>query len=299
MRRLCKVHPALFQRCLPVFFCLHAVAQTSLFRDLHVEKKPGQETGPAVVTVNGKTKRVVQHAVEAWPVMNGQNALILVRRKSKDQNGEYHLLFVDGTSRKRRDLGAVPFASAELKDLKLSDGTWAFLLNGNTAGGPALVVADTDGIHGRVSGATSVQAEANSVSYVDNRTGQTVNVSITALLGTDMGGIYEVNATNLQKRDYVQFLRDGSAVLTGRNGQFLTGTWWTDGENMIMAVNNAQRLEWPRRSLVPVEGVPAGTRLTVRLLDPLSSNKEKGGDSVRAILLSPGAVDGKIFLPER
>ena len=289
-------------RFLPLpLLCWAGIAQTPAFSDLHVYTKPGQQTGQALVTVNGKVRRVAQHALEAWPVMNGQNALILVLGAKKEDNGAYRLLYLDGETRKRRDLGAVPFASALFKkDVKLHDDSWAFMLGGNSDAGPVLIAADTDGIHGRVTGANSPQFDSSgkSLRYVDGRTGQRVAVAIESLLGADMTSIYEAHATNTDALDYVQFLRDGSAVLSDPNGQFLTGKWWTNGSSMTAVLSNHQKLEWPRTSLMEVNGVPAGTQLAVRLLHPLASQKAREGDKVEAVLLSPAEVDGKILLPQ-
>ena len=106
---------------------LPTIAQQVSFKDLHVEKKPGKQVGPAVVTVNGKPKHLATHALQAWTVMNGQNALVLVLHAKSKAPDEYHLRFYDGQTRKYRDLGVVPFATAELIEAKQSDGSWAFV----------------------------------------------------------------------------------------------------------------------------------------------------------------------------
>jgi hypothetical protein len=110
--------PALFVLVSPL-----AVAQVAAFRNLHVEKEPGERTGPAVISVNGKPKRLVQRALDAWPVMNGQNALVLVLHTRKNAPEEYHLRFYEGASRKYRDLGAIVFQSATFTEHELSDGS--------------------------------------------------------------------------------------------------------------------------------------------------------------------------------
>jgi hypothetical protein len=51
--------------------------------------------------------------------------------------------------------------------------------------------------------------------------------------------------------------------------------------------------------LKPVEGVPAGARFEVRLLDELSSRDTHEGDTVRAVALSPMVVNGKILIPSK
>ncbi len=278
--------------------CFSVIAQEHPFSDLRVKKKPGQQTGQALVTVGGKARRISQHALEAWPVMNGQNALILVLSSEKPHKGEYRLLFYEGEARKHRDLGSTPFTSAELLQQKQNNGEWAFVLNGRAGNRPDIIVADLDGIHGRIDAADSPKLEAAALRYKDIRTGQTKAIPLRSLLATDMTGIYEIKPTGAGGSQYVQFLRDRNAVLSSRNGQFRAGDWWTDGRNMAMRFANGQTLEWARTSLMPIDGVPAGARLIVRLLHPLSSLKAKEGDPVNAVLISPAVVKGKIFLPQ-
>ncbi|HMJ60119.1 MAG TPA: hypothetical protein VK493_00090, partial [Bryobacteraceae bacterium] len=116
-----------------------ASAQTPAFHDIRVEKRPGQLAGPALVTVNGKARRISAHALEAWPVMDGRNALVLALDSKRTANEKYRLVFVEGATRKRRDLGAVPFRSAELSQRELTAENWAFLLRGSDGEEPALV----------------------------------------------------------------------------------------------------------------------------------------------------------------
>src|SRR5581483_8388690 len=101
--------------------CLIASGQQAIFSDIHVDKKPGQQTGTAIVTIKGKAKQLTRHALEAWPVMDGQNALVIVSNINKDSPGEKRLRFYEGETRKFRDLGLVPFSSAELQQQKQSD----------------------------------------------------------------------------------------------------------------------------------------------------------------------------------
>ncbi len=67
---------------------------------------------------------------------------------------------------------------------------------------------------------------------------------------------------------------------------------------MVMAMKDGQRFAWTRTSLVPVAGIPVGTRLVVRLLQPLASQKVKEGDPVKAVLISTSSIEGKIMLPQ-
>jgi hypothetical protein len=280
-------------------FCLASAPQAPALHDLHVEIKPGEQSGDAVVTVNGKSRRIVKHATRAWPVMKGENALIIVEGQKPEENGKYRLLFVDGDTRRRRDLGAIPFSSGELKDVQLPDGDWAFVVTGQSAASPMLIVADNKAVHGRVPGASAARIIGPlTVRYTDTRTGHTVSVPLTSLLGADFDGIYQVHAIAVNETDYVQFQPDGSSAFSTHDGHTLKGRWWTDGNAMTTVLSNGQRLEWLRASLTKVKGVPAGMRLVVRLLQPLESQKAKDGDPVKAVLLSPATVEGKIYLPQ-
>jgi len=279
--------------------CIASEAQSPAFHNVHVELKPGEQSGDAVITLKDKSKRIVKHATRAWPVMKGENALIVMRAEKPEENGNYRLLFVEGQTRKRRDLGPIPFASGELKDVQLPDGDWAFVITGQSKAGSMLIVADTDAIHGRVPDASAARiVHPLTVRYIDGHTGRSVSVPLATLLGTDFVGIYQVHAVAVNQTDYVQFQPDGSSVFSTYDGHTMKGTWWTDGNTMTTVLNNGQKLQWLRSSLTEVKGVPAGTRLAVRLLQPLESQKAKDGDPVKAVLLSPATVDGKIYLPQ-
>jgi hypothetical protein len=68
--------------------------------------------GTAVVTINGKVRQISR---QAWPVMDGSNALLLVTAYGAGKTvNRYELILVDGESSKRRVLGEAPFTAAEL-----------------------------------------------------------------------------------------------------------------------------------------------------------------------------------------
>ncbi len=96
---------------------------------------------------------------------------------------------------------------------------------------------------------------------------------------------------------HVQFLHDGSAVVVEPDKPPVTGRWWTSGDLMITKLDSGAQLNWPRASLTRVVGVPAGSRLVVRLLQPLSSVTAKEGMPVDAVLIAPAMVDGKVLIP--
>ncbi len=110
-----------------------------------------------------------------------------------------------------------------------------------------------------------------------------------------MKAIYHAQANGER---YVQFLPDGRAVIARADNSYQTGLWSTDGSEVRIMLPDKRQLNLPRTGLRPVEGVPAGTRLVVRLLNPLSSYKAKENQPVEAILVSPASISEKIFLPQ-
>jgi hypothetical protein len=117
-----------------VIFCASLFGQEAEFHTLRVDKKKGEPTGVALITINGKPKRISTGTFQAWPIMDEQNALVIVR-EPKNASGEYRLRYVEGESKKRRDLGPVPFIAAELTQHKQTDGSWIFVLSGKPRAG--------------------------------------------------------------------------------------------------------------------------------------------------------------------
>lgn len=273
--------------------CVVAAAQQPppSFKDVHVDKKPGQTTGHALVTINGKVRRIATNALQAWPIVNGQDALVLWL-DNKAPAAQYRLRFVEGATRKRRELGAVPFSSAKLIEQQ-HNGDWVFALASQEATGPVLIVADTEAIHGEIRGATDPKFESGALAYKDAASGESKQVPLDAILGADMREIYR-----FRESQFLQFNRDGTAVVEEQNGQFQTGTWRTDGIDMTFVPKAGSSVRFPRHELLRTEGVAAGTRLDVRLLHPLDSRTVKEGDPVRAVLITPASVDGRIFIPQ-
>jgi hypothetical protein len=261
--------------------CLNTAAQELVLRNIHVEKKLGQESGPVMATVNGKPRKILPEATQVWAVMGGKNALVLIPPSKKEpQNKEYHLRFYDTSVHKGRFLGPLPFAQAEFSEQKLPDGSWIFLLSGLDPHSKErlLVLADVDAIRVRLAGAKARIPDEQSLS---------------TLLAPDMLAIFETT----KPAQHVQFLHDGSAVVIEPDKQPVTGRWWTDGDTMSAKLNDGAQLNWPRASLTRVVGVPAGWRLVVRLMQPLSSNTAKEGMPVDAVLISPALVNGKVLIP--
>jgi hypothetical protein len=213
--------------------------------------------------------------------MGGKNALALIPPSRKQpETGEYQLRFQDISVRKGRVLGTVPFAQAEFSELKLPDGNWAFLLSGRDphSNKPLLVIADVYAVRSQMAGEKARPPDAQSLS---------------AILAPDMVAIFATTTP----AQHVQFLHDGSAVVTEQGKPPAAGRWWTSGDVMNTKLDSGAQLSWPRPSLTRVAGVPAGSRLAVRLLQPLSSVTAKEGTPVDAVLIAPAMVDGKVLLP--
>lgn len=272
--------------------CAAIFAQSSDFHSLHIDKRTGEETGPALVTVNGKARRISDHVYQGWPIMNEQNAL-LIALEPKNLTGHYRLRYIEGESRKRRDLGAVPFTSAKLTQHQQQDGSWIFVLSGQSEGKSEIVITGINVVRGRIHNASSPRFDNGVMSYHDDATGQTKTAQLTALMGSGMQSIYRTRADG-----YVQFLPNGTALVTQSNGSFRNGVWSTDGVNMNVVFNDGAHLDLARAGLTPVDGVPAGLRVVVRILQPLSSYKNKAGDKITAALISPAWIHGKIFIPQ-
>jgi hypothetical protein len=272
-------------------------AQQIRFPQLRIVKKPGQQTGSVLVTIKGKNKILARHALQAWPIEDGEHALVLVASRKKTGGEEYHLFFYEGLTRKYRDLGTVPFAATELIEAKQSDGTWVFAVTGTYLEKPTIVLAGANGVHGMLQNASAPALHEDFLTFLDAN-GNPKTLPIGPLIAKDMTGIYEVNAPGSEKVRYVQFLRTGVAVVVGPDGQFHNAMWRTNGEAMIVTETDGSEVRWPRESLMPVTGIPAGTRLVVRLVQPLASEKTKEGDPVEAVLISPANINDSILIPQ-
>src|SRR3954447_3063339 len=100
--------------------CSNLAAQELVLRDIHVDKKPGQKSGPVIATINGKPRRILPEAIHVWAVMGGKNALVLIPpSKKQPQTEEYQIRFHDTSVHKGRFLGTVPFFEADFSELKL------------------------------------------------------------------------------------------------------------------------------------------------------------------------------------
>lgn len=272
-----------------------AAETTSPVTTITIVRKDGRKDGVAKMTVSGskaKPRNITKHAMQAWPVRDGQGALVLVVEKK-----HYLLRYYDLDSGRRRNLGTVPFGHASLQETKVATEAWAFALTGTdpATGQPLTLVGSTDAVTGVLPGESSPVFAGNSLTCSTAEGKQTIKVA--SLLGTNLGDIYTPPQTSAASPEYLQVFPNGTAMTVSHDGLVHNGSWHTDGITLHVSTG-ATNLSLPQSSLEKVTGVPAGTRFSVRLLQPLSSRVEKEGMIVHAVSIEPLIIDGKIFLPE-
>ncbi len=257
-----------------------------------IVRKSGHQDGVAKMTVKGKTSSITKHAMQAWPVRDGQGALILIVQKK-----QYLLRYYDLDSGRRRTLGAVPFSNGSLQETKLSHEGWAFALSGKdfATGQPLTLVGSTDAMPGLLPDATSPTFSEDSLTCTTHAGQQTVKIA--NLLGTDLDDIYTPPQSSPTSPQYLQVFPNGTAMVEAHDGTIYKGQWHTDGTTLHITAG-ATSLSLPQSSLEKVTGIPAGSRFSVRLLQPLSSRTAKEGMTIKAVSIEPLVVDGSIFLPE-
>jgi hypothetical protein len=173
VRHVCLL--LMFAALLPVTRCLHA--QQSSIVKLTVEKKPGALDGRAMATVKGpakvkgrvviteKTGRIATQAIQAWIVLDGQGALLLLSPEKKGLPNRLRYYELDAG--KGRLLGRVPLEEATIAERKPANEQWAFALSGSdpVSKQPVIFAGDTHAIHARIDGASQPQFSADSLSY--------------------------------------------------------------------------------------------------------------------------------------
>ncbi len=290
-------------------------AQSAVMVKLVIVRKPGVPDGNAMatvrapihvkgkVTVREKTGHIAIHALQAWIIMNGQGALLLLSPEKK--GGQYQLRYYQLDEGKGRMLGDVPFAQATMEESRATDAPWAFALSGTDSSTtqPVIVAGDTQAIHAQLPAASDPHFSADTLSF--QSAGETRTLKVPALLGQEtLGHIYAPRTPDARVA-YLQFLPDGDSLTTTSNGEVESGRWITDGSSFritpLQPAKGAVKgpvTVWRLADLQTVMGVPAGSHLNVRLLQPLSSRTAKKGMPVQAVLISPGIFDGGILLPQ-
>ena len=165
----------MFAALLPVTLCLRA--QQSSIVKLTVEKKLGALDGRAMATVKGPAKvkgkvvitentgRIASQAIQAWIVLDGQGALLLLSPEKKGLSNRLRYYELDAG--KGRLLGRLPFQEATIAERKPANDQWAFALSGTdpVSKQPVVFAGDTHAIHARIDDASQPQFSADSLSY--------------------------------------------------------------------------------------------------------------------------------------
>jgi opacity protein-like surface antigen len=266
--------------------------------DITIVRKTGQEDGVAQMMVKNKVRKITPHAVQAWPVRNGQAALILVLDKKGSAPKQYLLRYYDLDSGRRRVLGTVPLSGGTMQESKSSEGIWAFALSGKdlTTAQPVTIVGDDEAIPGIIPGAVSPSFSGDDLTYISTPGNEKQTIKTVSLLGTSLSDIYSPPQSSIVTLKYLQIFTNGTAMTVSNDGVVHQGHWQTDGKTIDLTVDNA-KLSFAQASLEPVKGIPAGTYLSVRLLQPLSSHTTKEGARIAAISINPVVIHGDILIP--
>ncbi len=278
---------------------VHAAAQGPFtITKLIVVKKLGQSDGRAMATVGRQTGRIADHAIQAWMVMGGKGALLLLSPEKKGK--AYRLRYYQADAAEGRLLGHVPFREAGMVETAsaANDSIWGFALSGEDSSTkrPLVIAGDTEAIHARLDDARSPQFTADSLSILQH--GQPIAIPIKALLGKEAAGRIYAPPEAWPKTSFLEFLPTGEALSYDSAGEVERGSWVTDGSRFMVTSSAGVDTTWQIPTLQPVMGVPALTRLSVRLLQPLSSRTATQGTNVRAILITPGVFEGALLLPQ-
>ncbi|MDQ2834468.1 MAG: LssY C-terminal domain-containing protein [Acidobacteriota bacterium] len=290
--------------CLLVFLLISCVpaygatdANSSTPPQITIIRKAGREDGVAALVVKGKVRKITPHAMQAWTVRNGRGALVLVVEHGRSSAKKFLLRYYDLESGRRRVLGEVPFQSAELQESKPDEEEWAFALTGNNVAGGQIVtvVGDDEAVPGVLAGASQASFAGDDLTVTAG--GETHTFRTANLLGTDLRNIYSAPQSHAGAFQYFQIFPDATALTVSDKETIHRGRWHTDGKNILLNVADAS-LSIPHDSLQKITGVPAGTRFSVRLLQPLSSQTAKEGMTVKAMSITPIVVDGEILVPQ-
>jgi len=299
-----------------LFSCIRLVAQQGTITRIVIQKKPRSADGEAIATVKAtvlvkgkrtvteKSGRIATHAVEAWTIMGGQGALLLLSPEKKGQ--QHRIRYYELHSGKWRALGEVPFAQATLAESEAGSAQWAFAVCGINAGSdaqgkePAIFAGDQEVIHAELKNAS--QPRFSGSSFFFQSSGREQKIEISDLLGREaVDHIYAVPDSNPIRGSgpaYLQFRSNGESIAVTSTGEIQQGHWITDGSRFFILPAKLPGSTWELTNLKAVTGVPAGSRLNVRLLEPLSSRTASKGAPVTAALISPGVFDNAILLPQ-
>jgi hypothetical protein len=212
------------------------VAQQAAITRIVIEKRPRSLDGEAVATVKAtvvvkgkrtvtnKSGRIATHAIEAWTIMGGQGALLLLSPEKKGQ--QYRVRYYDLHSGKRRALGEVPFAQATFAESEAGSARWAFAVGGMSRGTDSKVkqlvifAGDQEVIHGELKNASVPRFSGNSFFFQSS--GHKQQLKTSDLLGQEaVGHIYAVPDgifSNGSHPAYIQFRSDGDSIAVTSTG---------------------------------------------------------------------------------
>lgn len=269
--------------------CAHAQQPTATSVDVAI--KPGQSFGRALAHIDGKPKPqlVTRRATHAW-LADEAHAVVIIAPPEKG-HAQPQLRIFDLDSGERHTLGDLPLANPEFAEVQKADGSPVFLLKGTQDGRPAIYLADTTAIHTRVVGGSNAALSKEEIQYTPSTGAAAVHLPLRTALGEDL-----FHRIFLTSNRTLQLLPNGKAVVVDA-GKPVSGTWLTDGDNVFLQTGSST-ITLTRSSLQEQTGVPAETRLTLRLLQPLNSRTNKAGQPVEAALILPAVVDGRIYLPQ-
>ena len=262
-----------------------------------IVRQSGKEDGEAQMIVKGKAHKITAKAVQAWPVREGLGALIMVLAPKGSAANQYQLRYYDLDSGRRRVLGMVPFKTGNVIETTTAEGDWVFSLVGQnlTTNQSLIFVGDDQAVPGVLPGASSPTFSGDSLLFTSGD--QKRRVKTADLLGVNLRGIYSPPQASPASAEYFQIFPNGTAMTMSHDGNIHKGAWQTDGVTLTLTIDGATS-SIPQTSLKSVKGVPAGTRFSVRLLQPLSSRTAKEGMVVKAVSITPNVIDGAILIPE-
>ncbi|MEO6830474.1 MAG: LssY C-terminal domain-containing protein [Acidobacteriaceae bacterium] len=292
-----------------LFYGVHAGAQQTTITSLRIERKPGASDGQAMATVKGsanvkgtvvatqKTGRIARHVVEAWTILHGEGALLVLAPRK--EGGLYRVRYYDADAGKGRMLGKIPFAHAKMVESTGAEQRWAFALAGTDpqTGHSLIFAGSAEALHGRLEDATDPRFSEKMLAF--HRGDGVQSVRISTLMGDDVRGLILAPSHNRRGSvDTLQFLPNGDSLTFESNGQTERGRWLSDGTNFRVRAKNGQITVWEKTELYPVTGIPATFRIGVRLLQPLSSRTAKVGMEVKAVSITPAFAQSAILIPQ-
>jgi hypothetical protein len=128
--------------------------------------------------------------------------------------------------------------------------------------------------------------------------GGTKSLSLATLVALGYQDSIYAPASNPANTAYLQFLRDGDSLSINSGGEVERGRWIKAGSSFEVTSPKRARTVWPETELHAVTGIPATGRITVRLLQPLSSRTAKVGMEVKAVSITPALSHDSILIPQ-